>query len=411
MNDNTRQPAIQDRFAGVFKRLRDQDIEQFYANYQLWVMRQRVPILEQEIATLRTHLAEHQQQIQALRPSAIALAVLARLQSNGVRDVILLDQMLERGEDWLDRMMQRLDYCEQVEDFIQGDYTQWCVNSLDGAYDWIDSLRGSPEEENTDSSTADAPDEAEAQATAELLLQRLSTDDEETFQNSSLRPSQAETETAAAPGVENVESPTPTSGEIAHVEASSVEAELSTLETVQTASPASESTGEQVTPWYALPLTEDESFDFEHPASMHDWIKILQADSPATPETTETAEPEAAGAESLFHPVSNAHTEDTPYPEEAPIYQDALEAREEISFDSEYQPSETEAVESNELASIPTQDIEEARGQEELPGVPETKAELDTEELAPTMPEPAEIASGQDAAEIADELTTHEQAE
>src|SRR5579883_868229 len=182
-NSNEQTSTLQQRFAEVFTRLPEQDIEQFYAHYQLWVLRQRVPFLEKQIETLREHIAENQQQIEALQPPAIALAVLARLQSKGVNDVALLDQMLERGEDWLDRMMQRLDYCEQVEDFIQGDYTQWCYRSLEGAYDWIDTLLGSVEEDEEPR----PPVEGDGAATEELLLQKLRLDDEEEMLEATLK--------------------------------------------------------------------------------------------------------------------------------------------------------------------------------------------------------------------------------
>ena len=129
------QAEQQKQFAEVFAYLPEQDIEQFYAHYQLWLMRRRVPIIEKQLELLHEYLNENQQLVESLRPSAVALAVLVRLQSSGVTNIDVLDQMLERGEDWLDRMMQRLDYCEQVEDFIQGDYTQWCIRSLEGAYD------------------------------------------------------------------------------------------------------------------------------------------------------------------------------------------------------------------------------------------------------------------------------------
>src|SRR5258708_5307533 len=171
MSNNVYNKAAQEeRFAHIFAHLRQQDIEQFYPHYQLWVLRHRIPIIEKQLETLREHLAQHQQTIESLRPSAIALAVLARLQSNGVNNIDILDLMLERGEDWLDRMMQRLDYCEQVEDCIQGDYTQWCVRSLEGAYDWIDSLLGSIKEEQRPHESA----RSDAEATEELLLQKLS---------------------------------------------------------------------------------------------------------------------------------------------------------------------------------------------------------------------------------------------
>src|SRR5438105_13245222 len=112
--------------------------------------------------------------MEMVHPPAIALATMARLQASGVKDLDLLDRMLERGEDWLDRTMQRLDYCEQL-DFILDDYTKWCQNALDGAYDWIDSMREgspvSPEVPGADTSI---------ETTEELLLQKLTSEEEET---------------------------------------------------------------------------------------------------------------------------------------------------------------------------------------------------------------------------------------
>src|SRR6266852_2271886 len=141
MINNTYDKAAQAaHYADIFARLTEQDIEQFYAQYQLWMLRRRLPLIEKQLEALREHLEANQQISALLRPSALAQAVLVRLQASGVTDKDVLDQMLERGENWLDRMMQRLDYCEQVEDFIQGNYTQWCLRSLDGAYDWIDTM-------------------------------------------------------------------------------------------------------------------------------------------------------------------------------------------------------------------------------------------------------------------------------
>ena len=120
MSNHAHDRAAQEKLsAEVFARLHEQDIEQFYAHYQLWVLRRRVPLLEKQVEVLREHIDENQQRLQSLRPSALAQAVLVRLQSSGVNNIELLDLMLERGEDWLDRMMQRLDYCEQVEDFVE----------------------------------------------------------------------------------------------------------------------------------------------------------------------------------------------------------------------------------------------------------------------------------------------------
>jgi hypothetical protein len=168
-------PPLRERMAEVFARLPEQAIEQFYAQYQLWLLRRRVPLLQKQIEAIDEHLAANQQVMRSLQPSAIALAVLARLQANGVSTIELLDLLLSRGEDWLDRMMQRLDYCEQVRDFIQGDYTQWCYRSLDGAYDWIDTLLGSVDGDEEPRQAV----EGESEATEELLLRKLRLDDED----------------------------------------------------------------------------------------------------------------------------------------------------------------------------------------------------------------------------------------
>ncbi len=171
---------FQSQLDAVFARLNPQAVEEFYTAYHEWSLQQRMAELRQRIESVRAQQEENEQRMREAQPSAIALAALARLQSNGVSDIALLDAMLERGESWLDETMQRLDYFEQFEDFISDDYTKWCQGALEGAFDWIDSLR-----ENT-AQTAPAQienppietptnneDSAEVEA---LLLQRLATE-------------------------------------------------------------------------------------------------------------------------------------------------------------------------------------------------------------------------------------------
>lgn len=419
MNDNRQRSAMQERFAEVFKLLRDQDIEQFYANYQLWVMRQRVPTLEQEIATLQTHLAENQQQIQALRPSAIALAVLARLQSNGVRDIALLDQMLERGEDWLDRMMQRLDYCEQVEDFIQGDYTQWCFNSLEGAYDWIDSLRGSTKEEEEAPQATDAANEAEAQATAELLLHRLRIDDEESILDATLK--QPALRPPPTPEVEATEIADELNMATPEVEESSLASESDVEQAISAPAPARASSPKQAAPWYTLPIEENGQFDIEHPGSMDDWIKILQADSSINLDVAEAEMSTAIEAEApasidsgeLVHeiePAENTTVESVALEPGGSNETDAEElATSEIAGHIEYEPVQSQANRASELADASTRD-EEAAGELSQPHVSveenvttEPVSTFVTEEAVSIEPEPGEIAFDQEAADSVSE--------
>src|SRR5258708_3000207 len=154
----------------IFARLSQRDIEQFYAGYQQWHLQQQIATLQTQIDALQLQILENTEHMQEVHPSAISLATLARLQAHGVSDIDLLDRMLERGESWLDQTMQRLDYCEQLDDFIRDDYTQWCNLALEGAYDWIDSIQ-----EPTASSPAQEPiaiEEEVIETTEELLLQK-----------------------------------------------------------------------------------------------------------------------------------------------------------------------------------------------------------------------------------------------
>jgi hypothetical protein len=180
---NDVEPDFLSQLDTVFVQLNPQAVEEFYTAYQQWHLQQRITELQQRIEMVREQQADNEQRLLETRPPAIALAALARLQSNGVSDIALLDAMLERGESWLDQTMQRLDYFEQFDDFINDDYTKWCQGALEGAFDWIDSLR-----ENTGH---DAPTQLEAPPAEEssnsedageveaLLLQRLATEDEE----------------------------------------------------------------------------------------------------------------------------------------------------------------------------------------------------------------------------------------
>ncbi len=193
----------------IFARLSQRDIEQFHAGYQRWHLQQQIATLQTQIDALQLQILENTEHMQEVHPSAISLATLARLQANGVSDIDLLDRMLERGESWLDQTMQRLDYCEQLDDFISDDYTQWCNLALEGAYDWIDSIQ-----EPTASSPAQEPiavEEEVIETTEELLLQKLSSDEVEdeasmpgtTLKQPAVTPSSSE-EPASTPADEDI---------------------------------------------------------------------------------------------------------------------------------------------------------------------------------------------------------------
>ncbi|HEX7736298.1 MAG TPA: hypothetical protein VF458_15705 [Ktedonobacteraceae bacterium] len=334
MSNNAHDKAAQEQhFADIFARLHEQDIEQFYAHYQLWVLRRRLPLLEQQIEVLREHLAENQRTVEMMQPSALALAVLVRLQSNGVNNTDVLDLMLDRGEDWLDRMMQRLDYCEQVEDFIQGDYTQWCIRSLEGAYDWIDSLLGSiKEDENPQKNTG-----GEIVATEEQLLHMLSQDDDDGLLAATLKqPTTSRTDASESASANQETGALPAELESGEIQAAAktlepaealepedilkpVEA-LEPVETLEAPESLEQGTGEaepellgwkdledleapegQPVPWYSVDLTEDgsSSTSDEQASSMDDWIRVLQAEEDTSEgvSSSEFAQPTDAGQE------------------------------------------------------------------------------------------------------------------
>lgn len=164
----------------IFAQLNQQDVEQFYASFQQWALQKRIATLRHQVASVRQHIADNVERMQDAQPSPMALATLVRLQANGVNDIDLLDKMLERGEEWLDRTMQRLDYCEQLDDFIRDDYTQWCLHALEGAYDWIDSLREAATAPAAESPPQETSHETQETAvTEELLLQKLASEAEE----------------------------------------------------------------------------------------------------------------------------------------------------------------------------------------------------------------------------------------
>ena len=161
------------QLSDIYAQLKKQDVEQFYADYQCWNLQRQAAALQEQIESLHRQITANTELLQLLHPPAIALAAMARLQASGVNDISLLDRMLERGEDWLDRTMQRLDYFEQL-DFILDDYTQWCQNALEGAYDWIDSMR-----EGNLSSPQVPVDDTSIETTEELFLQKLTSEDDE----------------------------------------------------------------------------------------------------------------------------------------------------------------------------------------------------------------------------------------
>jgi hypothetical protein len=184
--NNTSPQDIPENIRAIFAQLNQQEIEEFYIGYQYWNLQHQIEILQIRLNDLRKQIIENTERIQKVQPTAIELATLARLQSNGVNDVDLLDRMLERGESWLDRTMQRLDYLEQLDDFISDEYTQWCQHALEGAYDWIDSVLddNAPSQASTVTTShtmEDVKEEKLIEATEELFLQKITSDEDESL--------------------------------------------------------------------------------------------------------------------------------------------------------------------------------------------------------------------------------------
>jgi hypothetical protein len=171
------EPATRDfpeELQHLYARLNRQEVEEFFAGYQLWQARQRMAILQAQIEGLQRQIADNAERMRQVQPAPEALQALTALREYGVSDLALLDRLLDRGVDWLLATLRHLDYCRRVGLF-DGDCTRWCENALEGAYDWIDSIQEglAPEE---DASAASLPGEestAEPQLTEEEFLRRL----------------------------------------------------------------------------------------------------------------------------------------------------------------------------------------------------------------------------------------------
>jgi len=183
MNDT---PLSQENVNNIFSQLNADDVDQFYRGYQRWRFQQRLDALREQIDALQQRMAVNSEEMQQSAPSAMALASLARIQSRGVQDADLLDRLLDRGEEWLDRTIQRLEYCEQTS-LIGDDYKKWCEHALEGAYDWIDSLTGAdgaaPASQLDIATEVDqeavAASEPLPQTTEAMMLQKLMSEEEE----------------------------------------------------------------------------------------------------------------------------------------------------------------------------------------------------------------------------------------
>lgn len=162
----------------LFSQLTVEEVEQFYQGYHSWQLQQNIETIRGQIERIRQQITENEQQMQRITPSTIALATVARLQSQGVSDIDLLDRMMERGEDWLDHTMQLLDYCERLG-IIYGDYTQWCEHALEGAYDWITSIADNDSFATTQEASPSNDELFKTGITEEMLLRKFMNEQDE----------------------------------------------------------------------------------------------------------------------------------------------------------------------------------------------------------------------------------------
>lgn len=176
----------------LFAHLPAETVEQFYHGYQRWLLQQQLELLHVQLPMVRQRISENEELMRQQQPTAVALAVLVRLQSNGVNDIDLLDRMLERGEEWLDTTLQLLVQCERLG-MIHGDYTQWCEHALDDAYNWLASMQAddfadTPHAATTPASAQDEDTSHQEVITEEMILQKLMSDgDEETAERLAVR--------------------------------------------------------------------------------------------------------------------------------------------------------------------------------------------------------------------------------
>ncbi len=170
--DNANSPPEIDSetLRSLFSQLDARHVETFYKNYQQWQLEQQGIRLQEQLAGVEQQIVDMHVLMQLAQPSPIALATLTRLQSYGVDDIDLLDSMLERGDTWLDHTLQLLEQCERL-DVIHGNYTQWCRNALEDAYNWLNSIDNNVISQPAPAQIAQA--EPNDDTTEALLIQKL----------------------------------------------------------------------------------------------------------------------------------------------------------------------------------------------------------------------------------------------
>ncbi|GHO95567.1 hypothetical protein KSF_056150 [Reticulibacter mediterranei] len=410
-NHQAGQIAQDSNIATLFARLQPQDVEQFYQSYQLWSITSRIQAIQAEIEQVQQEKAVNAELLEQYHPSPIAQAVLAQLQSHDVNDNDLLDQMLERGDDWLDHTMQLLEQCEHL-DIIHGNYTEWCMHALEGAYDWIGSMHESeatdePEEPAT---TAEVFDES----TEQLLLQKLLSDEEEAIQpEARVEPAEEATiseETVTSPSPEDAAAETATQEEAAQIAETSNEEISSDEESEAPGELAADNEAEEDVPSSDISETieiiereTDQADELEEPAQQispmvtSDANAVLNVDISAPTDTSDEAEDNIAEIEPE---IASGTTETTIHPEEVEIQEEETTPQASV----EDQDAVVEPVENEQATSeVLTEDVDEVIELETL----EQDAEQESEEQEIQVKSLSEAA---DSPEVEDTIGNNDEA-
>ncbi len=176
-------PQLPTHVQKLYTSISQEEFAQFEAGYQFIQIQQEMESIQEQLSEVEQQLRANATIIHELRPSSMSMAALARLEAGNVSDLDLLDQLLDQGDSWLDLCMQRLNYCEQHHLINDEDYTRWCQHALEGAYDWIDTMRES--EELTQSEEVEIEPEVSEAPTIEeeQLLRRLASEDTDEFKS------------------------------------------------------------------------------------------------------------------------------------------------------------------------------------------------------------------------------------
>jgi hypothetical protein len=176
------QPHIQQAdLDQLFSRLDPREVEQFYQFYHTWQQQGRVDQLINEIETLQWRIAENDVLLRQAEPSTMVQADIALLETRGVVDIDLLDRMVGRGEIWLNRTIDLLQRCEELN-MIGETYEAWCEHALEGAYEWISTMEenaDSGERAESDGRPQDTDAETIASPTEDAFIQRLMSEENE----------------------------------------------------------------------------------------------------------------------------------------------------------------------------------------------------------------------------------------